>query len=126
MSEWGDKESGAGDGTRTRDLRRDRPGESEVNSTGAPNAGWRKPARKERNFGTPSKAPEVVKANAAGVGARGAAGKQVAGEKRAVNKRAHQPARTVALTAVLDHNGVVLAVIAGRVEARAFLFGGHA
>lgn len=63
---------------------------------------------------------------APGVGSRNGAEK-VGSRKETVHRdRAEHRALASALTAVLDCRGMVLTVVAGRAEARAFLRGGRA
>ncbi len=64
----------------------------------------------------------VKKSNAAaGVGARN--GVKIGGpdQRTEVRDRAERPSLASALTAVMDPQGFVIAVVAGRVAARAFL-----
>ena len=62
----------------------------------------------------------------AGVGAHDGAGQKVSRERAGGEDRATRAVLTSALVAVLDREGMVLAVVAGRCAARAFLQGGVA
>ena len=57
----------------------------------------------------------------AGVGARNGAGKVGSDKRTDVKDRAERPNLASALTAVLDREGMVIGVLAGRSAARAFL-----
>lgn len=62
----------------------------------------------------------------AGVTTRNGAKKIGSGKRTAMRDRANRPTLASALTAVLDRQGMVVCVLAGRAEARAFLRGGCA
>ncbi|WP_267421803.1 hypothetical protein [Methylobacterium sp. GC_Met_2] len=66
-----------------------------------------------------------IKGNAvAGVKARNGANSKNSDQRTGHRNTAVRPVLASAKTAVLDRHGMVLAVMAGRVEARAFLRGG--
>lgn len=60
----------------------------------------------------------------AGVKARNGAEKSGSNQRTDLRDRADRPILASALTAVLDHQGMVICVLAGRAQARAFLRGG--
>ena len=62
----------------------------------------------------------------AGVKARNGADRKAPSKKPGAQNTAARPTLTSALVAVLDRNGMVCGVFAGRGAARSFLQGGHA
>ena len=82
-------------------------------------------ARAKRSAGVPPDLPITKKNAVAGVKARNGADLSGSGKGTKHRNKANRANLASALTAVLDGQGMVVCVLAGRVEARAFLRGGR-